>query len=584
MLCASLQAQPADILLGHYEVQIDYENIPGNPDAGWQFYVSFDEDNDFNDNEGITRLDPAMVRLVASPGTLIQITQPIKNASSTLGNVNDDIWLMPHTQETGMLYLGIRAVVDPGVFQTSIGGFFRPDPLGSIVLELVSVTGTGPDAGGYFATWEAAGSFGQTLEFHFDSSDGVDINDTDNDRLEPFPTNGHTHYNWGMTKPGTYEVTFKASGVISPVIPNADQHTSGQGAYTFVVPFSGVPDLTPVEREVDGNTIRPTANLLCYTEESGDISLGLAGDREIYEHGLAALLTLVYTIDGELYHTAVTQVTLDTAGLDSIISYAADAEFLELEATDLLNGELTMRLVSHEGPGDCLLFDPESVDTLGRHIPFDTRDGITANDVITFPIETPFALWWSFPESGIHRVTVQLAGKKAGTDEDITSKEITLVFLADLPIDYDYAAYAESFERQHGLTAGALSDAFEDFDKDGVLNGIEYQLFWHGFDPAAADAGLMPLPTFENGSWGLTFLRDTYKDDFRLQATSLSVGYSSELLDWDSWHTNTEVDFKPGGNVFETGVGVEALGRIMARRLDVVSATNELAFFRFELF
>ena len=69
---------------------------------------------------------------------------------------------------------------------------------------------------------------------HFNSADGLDAND----RLEPVPIGQHTHYNYGLTQPGNYEATFRASGRLNPW--QGGQDTSSTGTFKFSVPFSSV--------------------------------------------------------------------------------------------------------------------------------------------------------------------------------------------------------------------------------------------------------------------------------------------------------------------------------------------------------
>lgn len=215
-------AQAEDLVSGHYELHIDYDPTQSDPDDGWGFFVSSDSDNDFNDDDGITRRDPANVRLVASPASL----REINSATSRLGPIGDPLWVLPQQQVPETLYLGFRNVIDIGIFQISDNGNFTPSFFGNIILEMVSVTGSGPDSGGEFAMIESRAQ--GNLEYHFDTTDGLD----GNDRLEPVIVGGHTHYNWAMTQPGTYFVTFRASGRLNA----GNQDTSAEGTYTFLVP------------------------------------------------------------------------------------------------------------------------------------------------------------------------------------------------------------------------------------------------------------------------------------------------------------------------------------------------------------
>lgn len=519
-------AQQTDILLGHYEIHIDYQVTAAEADSGWLLSLSYDEDNDFNDGEGITRLDPSTVRLIAAPGT----KKAISSALTGLGKVGNPLWLLPQNNVPGQLFLGLRTVIEPGVFQSSVNGFFSPSTLGNIALEMVSLVGTGADAGGHFAVWEnkALGS----LEFHFDSSDGF----PEGDRIEPVPIGSHTHYNWGMTKPGSYQVTFRASGRLNPWQLNGGQDTSFLETFTFIVPFSGC--------------VSEMADLRMSTSSTPPASVYDALEVCEYAPGQVALVTATTDYQGAAVPYGF-WLTLDSsagAASNRVGITGLDAIALPAGITLASPG---LELLRADGPGNVRLFE-----------------------------SSPGQVLLDFDEPGIYRLQMR-AILHDPEDNQIPGQPFTLTFLAGLPIDYDYAAYADSFERQHQLEAGTLADPLADFDQDTVPNGIEYQLFWHGFDPAMPDAYLLPSPSFENGYWGITFLRDTYKDDFSLGELSLGAAYSSDFLQWTAWHT--EFAGKPLAPVFEDGVGAETLGRIMKRRLRVQEA-GVLSLFRFQLF
>jgi surface-anchored protein len=512
-------AQPYDIILGHYEVHIDYQPSPGNADAGWAFSVSFDDDNDFFDNDGITRLEPSLTRLVAAPNTQLNITSAI----SQLGGVGEPIWVLPQNNRLDTLYLGLRTVISPGIFQTTFNGAFQPFPPGSIVLELIEVTGSGVDNGGNFALWESR-SIGNP-EVHFDSSDGLNAED----RLSSVPVGAHVHYNWAMTKPGSYHATFGASGRLM-----SGQNTSSEATFTFVVPYSG--------------SISGAAQLRLCDHKELPASVYSSAESCEYSPNRVALTTEPTTCGStdsvygfSLQAVVDAEASVNRIGIDQVqpvkLSEGVGFKALDLE--------------SYAGPGDVTLMS-----------------GCQGSYLL------------SMSEPGIYRVWLRAKLTEQGGSE-FTAEAFQLVVLAGLPVDYDYASYAESYEHQHGLTAGALGDAFADFDNDGVVNGLEYQLFWHGFDPAVADAHLLPQPSMVNGTWGVTFVRDTYKDDYSESATSLSASISPDLASWYSWHSRGAT--MPGQIGFESGTGAESIGYIMARRIEL-GETAGMGFFRFSLF
>ena len=532
ILCSIAFAQvgeSTDLIFGHYEVHIDYNLVSSgeDPDDGWLLSVSYDEDNDFNDGVGITRLDPSNLRLVATPGTEISVTSAIDH----LGELGDPFWLLPQSNNLGQLFLGFRTVIDPGIFQTSVNGFYSPSALGNIVFEMIAVSGTGLDLGGDFAMWESK-SLGN-LEFHFDSSDGFSADD----RLEPVPIGAHTHYNWGMSKPGSYEVTFRASGRLNPWQANGNADTSQETTFTFVVPFSGYLSGDGECRLNDSATL-PAA--LYHSGENCEYApdrIALVTESQIHE-------------DTPVSYGYIMDFTGNTAAPSSRVGVSADAG-LTL-AADHVIATTPVQVVSVEGPG-----------------------------ALTTTTRSATSLAFAFSEAGIYRVTLQGQFEDSVGGSQPDGEPFELVFLAGMTADYSYAAWADSFERTHSTASGALSDAYADSDSDGIPNGVEFQLFWHGFDPLEADAALMPKPEPRDDYAIIEFLRDTYKDDFDSSELSLMASYSQDLAAWEGWHRTSESATK---GLFETGADPEQdLGRIMKRQLRIPENTNS-AFFRFDIY
>ena len=67
---------PTDLILGHHEIHVDYSPVPGNPDAGWRFSVSYDEDDDFSSSDGVVRMDPGSTIMIASPASRTAVPSP----------------------------------------------------------------------------------------------------------------------------------------------------------------------------------------------------------------------------------------------------------------------------------------------------------------------------------------------------------------------------------------------------------------------------------------------------------------------------------------------------------------------------
>jgi surface-anchored protein len=520
---ASVQAQLTDLLLGHYEVHIDYTPTPGDPDAGWQFSISYDEDNDFQDADGIVRLDPAETRIVVGPESAIP---SLDFNLGTFASVGDAIWQLPQNNSKGQLFFGLRTVIPVGIFQNSFDGFFIPGGRGSIVLEMIELSGPAASAGGDFAMWKL-GSFANE-EFNFDSSDGIDSND----RLDPVPTGSHEHYNWGMTQPGIYDVTFRASGRLN----EGGVDTSTTETLTFSVPFSSVArGQATLNLGFGPGTIAPAS-----------IHLPIQGVE--YAPGQVALQTTsqeVAEIERTYVHRLIVEADAPSAAPHRVgIPGTAPIRFATgAPATDPLE------IVSVFGPG-----------TLSR--------------VVTTADENAFI----FSEPGIYRVQM-----RAPVNTGSFGEPFELIFLAGLGPDYSFAEWADSYERSHGLPVGTFTEN-GDWDGDGVPDAIEYQLFWEGFDPAVADAGRLPQFNTENLDQFAIFYRDTYKDRLNRDLENIVMEFSEDLLNWTGWR-----DGLPGRPLqqFENGAELgNAHGRIMRRALRLpqsVTANPPKGFLRWRI-
>ncbi|MGF1451626.1 MAG: choice-of-anchor M domain-containing protein [Opitutales bacterium] len=518
-------AQPLDLLLGHFEVHIDYTAGSEDPDEGWEFSISYDEDSDFVDREGLTRLDPANTRLIATPPTQETATSELRNAGFPSGA----LWRLPRNRKDGALWLGLRTIADPGIFQTSVGGtFFAFDGSpGNIALELESVTGSGPDAGGEFAMWTNS-SFG-TPQVHFATFSAPGVTN----RLEPVPIAQHEHYNWGMTRPGEYCVTLRALSKLMP--SQGGTLTDSEATFHFVVPYpadlgSEVTVAPGIARDREPALIWGESGV-AFTVERAGVTAGTISE------------------GGQSYvHAVRLKPTAGPAPASERVGYSA-------ERANGLPPELTrpvLRVAEIVGPGNV--------------------------DIIAETAEVTFL---AFDEAGIYRVQISPSAEDIEDGALIEGEPFALTVLVGMGFDYGYEAWAGSFERTHGLVEDHLSDPMADGDNDGVPNGVEYQLFWHGFDPGVRDAWRLPRPEQDsNGQWELAYLRDTYKDDFAT-ALELSAFLGTELGTFQKGTAREE------GNPLQLNeLGADqgnALGRVMRRKLVLPVTGAEISFVRFGL-
>ncbi|MGD1979629.1 MAG: choice-of-anchor M domain-containing protein [Akkermansiaceae bacterium] len=501
-------AAAVDLILGHFEYQLDY-NLPesGPVDAGWQASISYDLDGSFADDEGVVRLDVDGLRLLAAPSTKVDLPGAFPPFELEGG---DPLWLLSQNNVPGELFLGWRAIYDQGIFQVNVGGNYTPSPLGSIGTKLLSVTGSGPQRGGKFGMWTSSGFGG--FEFHYNTTDGIDLDD----ELSPIPSGSHSHYNWGFTRPGSYEVTFRNEGKLNPQFGN--EVTRSESTLRFVIPHDGV----------------------------------LTGQAR-WRLGSGAEAVSIYDQEMQVDYAP-----------DQVVCVASDGQFRMALAG---SGEVSLGQVGVVDPASISFPEAESID-----LALLKQSGPGA---ITFEQDVSDSVF-GFTEDGIYRVTLQ------ASQGGVTGQPFTLVFLVNLAADYSYAEWADSFERTHSLASGTLGDRLADYDRDGLGNGLEYLLFWHGVDPVESDGALLPRPRFVNGRAEIEFLRDLHKDDFANTPLELSAAFSPDLQGpWQPWRRlfaegNAQGFYESGaerGN--ETSV-------VMRRKLVVPDATEKSGFFRFE--
>jgi surface-anchored protein len=131
------------------------------------------------------------------PGSVIlQVNESsyFSSPSGLVGVLGASSYILPASQEGGMLYGGISADGPLGVFQNNR---FR--------IQMVSAGSGNP---GNFALYRFSG--GGTLQVGLQSLGGsVSVNEV------TVPIGGHEHWNWGFSAPGIYTFEFKGLGTKS---------------------------------------------------------------------------------------------------------------------------------------------------------------------------------------------------------------------------------------------------------------------------------------------------------------------------------------------------------------------------------
>jgi surface-anchored protein len=535
---APVMAQFTDITSGHFETQVDY-------DGGFDFFVSYNPTGDFNNGNADVRLDAASIRFVASPAC--QTTLP--GGMAAIGTPGSTAWIMPQSPVIGAPYLGTRAVFPESVFYDYFMGNYFPFGTGSVRYIVTAVSGTGPASGGQFGIHND--SLGESTLF-VNTADGLP------DEIQALTANSHEHFSWVFTKPGTYDVQVTATGML---LAN-DSLVSGSGVYHFSVPFSsrltGAGTVVRIGHQMSDASwhvmLEDPAASVAYRADQAFIEVPGGGSRQL-----------------PLSFSALGSSVLNFVGQSPALAGAG------LPAGALAGDSVTFRLLEVNGPGAFSLLNAAGTLTL-----LTSSDGITAADAMEVGRASNVAALAAFTTDGLYRVTVRLEGVSTSGGEPVASGPVTLFFGVGLTAAHSYAQWADSFERTHGLGAGALSSASGDWDGDSLINAHEFLLFWHGCDPVRGDLTRLPVPVFASGVRSLAFLRDTYKDRQDGTGLSMSVQASPTL---GNWVTRTLQNPGYPDQTFETGAETgNAHGRIMRRMLRIPgSAAASSGFARFHV-
>ncbi|PRX97952.1 choice-of-anchor M domain-containing protein [Allonocardiopsis opalescens] len=150
-------------------------------------------------------LDPSEVLLHVVPAA--ETAVPADPAYAFLGEPGDPVWILPQSQQPGVLFAGWSTEpVEPGVFQDE-----------ELRFELLDVSGPGD-----FSVFDttAAG----TPDIRFDSGDGTGD-------VTTVPVGTHEHTNWAFEAEGDYTVTLEVSGVLL----DGTEVSTGPIDYSFTV-------------------------------------------------------------------------------------------------------------------------------------------------------------------------------------------------------------------------------------------------------------------------------------------------------------------------------------------------------------
>ncbi|MCD8535956.1 MAG: choice-of-anchor M domain-containing protein [Verrucomicrobia bacterium] len=346
------------------------------------------------------RIDPGEVSslVVVSLDSLSRLEVPENEAFEFLGEVGSPVWVIPQVQRDGVLFLGLNSETAPGVFADD-----------SFELHLEKVDGPGD-----FFAWLTNGSGG--VEVWMNSGDGVGADD----RIR-VSAPGHMHLNWGFSQPGTYDISFSASGQLA----GGEVVTSPVHSYRFAVEVVRDGELD-LEIVYDGETGEwETVYLDEVSEEESDtrhkvLHLGPSTRISVPEILLAAVPGLTESSIYLLPQDERDGIVFPGIATDEI----AEGLFVE--------DEVSLVLKSVDGPGQFLLYQ---VDTFGAvKVLINSVDGIDSQDVYSLPVGAHVHVNWAVTEPGNYKVTFEAQGASASDSQLLQSPPFDLMLEAISPV------------------------------------------------------------------------------------------------------------------------------------------------------
>lgn len=176
LLLAAAAPAAEPIATGHQDLQFNFA-----PATGWSLSV-FDHDT------ALVHAPPAIWFDVSAAA---EGTVPAGAQWAFLGQAaGEPLWILPQVQDAALPWLGTSTEA------TATGVLANND------MRLALTAASGP---GQFSLFTVSGL--GTLSVLMATSDGLSAADAINTRA-----NRHAHYNWAFTEPGTYFLTFQASG------------------------------------------------------------------------------------------------------------------------------------------------------------------------------------------------------------------------------------------------------------------------------------------------------------------------------------------------------------------------------------
>jgi surface-anchored protein len=285
----------------------------------------------------------------------------------------------------------------------------------------------------------------------FNTRDGISTND-----FVSVHAGGDAHLNWAFTQAGTYTVTLEVSGTL---LQGNKAVSSGPVSYTFVVQTVLTIEHTDLQAAYDPSNL---LQLLVFdvnhtiAYKSNEVALVVAEaakttlpDSTPLGPGGSSLWIIPASQDPDLLYLGTSAEPPTFAGRPGI-------------PTGAFNGNLTLRLISVDGPGQFIVWQ-----TPGGtfDFAFDTRDGITGADAHTVILGSHEHFNWAFSTNGLYNIALQFSGQLA--DGSSISSPITPISFNVLPLPTNAPPAKIQLSQAKAEAGGGFA-----FNVDGAVNGI----------------------------------------------------------------------------------------------------------------
>jgi surface-anchored protein len=211
---------------------------------------------------------------------------PIPSGFEQFGEPGSPLWILPASQDPGLLFLGISGEGIPS-------GVFTDPP----VIRLREVR-----APGWFFLWQFDPSGG--LNMILDTRTGIGPESVVRPAL-----GGHGHYNWGFSSNGWYEVTFQVEGRVAGATTNL---VASPNTFLFAVePLPPEPPTPAILAVVDASEgmlrcqLSGAKGLTYSVEHSGDLIHWTQGPLVIAQAGPVPFSVQIPTGVGPMFVRAV---------------------------------------------------------------------------------------------------------------------------------------------------------------------------------------------------------------------------------------------------------------------------------------